>query len=415
MQIRHEGLAIFIRRRHYRNLWLGSVISGLGSELGGAAVLWMALGMTGNPAVLGLISLFAGVPAALASPLAGVLGDRYSRPRLMALGNVLLTITYVLLAVVSRLGAHWFFITYPLLALSACISPLTSTGRSQLIAELLPPEERTPANFFDDVYLHLTWLAGPAIAGFCVAWFGYGPVLLIDAATYLVCAGFLLTIPSALHTSGTPLRQLIANLLDGVRQLRANRLLVQLAALTFFFNFFYGAYTIFLPVLAQNDFGGATAYGLLWSAFAIGSFIGGILFSRRAWKFAMGPSMAAVIVLWGVLTAVLAVVPAYWMVLGLMLLCGFVYTPYEPLYKTMIQQIVPLRMQAKVSASIRPITGLGNPVGGWLSGVAFAPLGLTGLLLSSGGATVAVGAVAWATPRLRNYRDRAKDVPSQTV
>lgn len=404
MQIRHEGLSIFFRRRHYRHLWLGSVISGLGSELGGAAVLWMALDITKSPVALGLISLCAGVPAALVSPFAGVLGDRYSRPRLMVLGNILLALTYAGLALVSQLGTHWFWITYPIVVASSIFSPLASTGRSQLIAELLPVDERGPANFFDDVYLHVTWLAGPAIAGFSVAWIGYGPVLLIDAATYMVCAGFLLSIPSYLHTSGTPFRQLAVNLVDGFRQLRTNGLLVQLATLTFFFNFFFGIYSIALPILARNDFGGPKAYGLLWSAFAVGSFIDGILFSRRTWRYQVGPSMAMVIALWGVLTVLLAFAHTYLLVLTIMLACGLAYTPYDPLYKTMIQQIMPLRMQAKVTSSIRPITGLGQPVGSWLSGLAATPFGLTGLLLTSGVATIAVGIVAFATPKLRQYK-----------
>lgn len=172
MKVRHEGISIFLRRNHFRNLWLGSVISGFGSELGAAAVLWMVLDITHSPGAVGLISLCTGVPAALVNPVAGVLGDRFSRPRLMVMGNVLLAPIYGGIAATSYLGIHWIGISFVLLACSSIVSPLTSTGRSQLIAELLPAEERTTANFFDDVYLHITWLVGPAIAGLSVAWLG---------------------------------------------------------------------------------------------------------------------------------------------------------------------------------------------------------------------------------------------------
>lgn len=401
--IRHDGFAIFLRRKYYRRLWLGSVISGLGSELGAAAVLWMTLGVTHSPEALGLISIARGVPGAVASPLAGVLGDRYSRPRLMAVANVLLGVFYVALGVISGLGSAQFWLTYPLLVVASLVSPLATIGRSQLIAELLPESERVAANFFDDVYLHVTWLAGPALAGFAVAWLGYGPVLYLDALSYLVCAGFLMGIPSALHVAGTSFRQLVRNVLDGMRTLVASRVLVQLAVLTFFFNFFFGVYTIALPILARNEYGGARAYGLLWSAFALGSFAGGLYFSRRPWTRKMGPSMASVIALWGVLTIFLAVIHRYDWVLVIMATCGVVYTPYEPLYKTMIQQIVPQKMQAKVSSSISPLTGLGSPVGSSLSGWAFAPLGLSGLWFVSGAATVIVGLAVFVTPALRRY------------
>ncbi len=156
MKVHHEGISIFIRHKHFRNLWLGSVISGLGNELGYAAVLWMVLDITHSPAAVGLISLCAGVPAAIVNPFAGVLGDRFSRPRMMAHGNVLLTLIYGGIAAASRMGVHWIWMSYVLLMLSSIVSPLTTTGRSQLIAELLPESEQTAANFFDEVYLHIT-------------------------------------------------------------------------------------------------------------------------------------------------------------------------------------------------------------------------------------------------------------------
>ncbi|TDY40115.1 putative MFS family arabinose efflux permease [Alicyclobacillus sacchari] len=327
----------------------------------------------------------------------------------MVLGNVLLALIYGGIAVNSHFGVHWIWLSYVLLALSSVVTPLTSTGRSQLVAELLPEEERSTANFFDDVYLHLTWLVGPAIAGLSVAWLGYGLVLVLDAVSFILCAIFLFSIPSSLHTPGTRFSQLSRNLLDGVKVLKQSPLLLQLGGLTFFFNFFFGIYAVVLPIVARNNFGGAKAYGLLWSAFAVGSFIGGVIFSRKPWKLAMGPSMTTVIILWGILTGLLSFAHQYWMVFGIMVLNGLVYTPYEPLYRTIIQQVVPLRMQAKVSSTIRPITGLGQPTGSWLSGLLATPLGLTGLVLTSGVATILVGCATFMTPRIRNYRNDSSE------
>lgn len=324
----------------------------------------------------------------------------------MVTGNLVLGMIYGGIAATSQLGIRWIWVSYALLALGSAVSPLATTGRSQLIAELLPEDERTAANFFDDVYLHVTWLIGPAIAGLSVAWLGFKPVLMMDAVSFILCAAFLLTIPSSLHTPGIPLSQLARNMLDGVKTLRDNRLLLQLAGLTFFFNFFFGVYAVVLPIMARNQFGGAKAYGALWSTFAVGSFVGGIIFSRKPWRWAMGPSMASVIVLWGILTGLLSIAHQYWIVLVIMLINGLIYTPYEPLYKTMIQQLVPLRMQAKVSGTIRPITGLGQPTGSWLSGLLATPIGITGLVFASGAATVLVGCATFMTPRIRHYHDR---------
>ena len=101
----------------------------------------MVLDITHSPGEVGLIYLCKGGPAAVVNPFAGVLGDRFSRPRLMVTGNMLLALIYVGIAVTSHLGIRWIWVSFALLACSSVVSPLTSTGRSQLIAELLPAEE----------------------------------------------------------------------------------------------------------------------------------------------------------------------------------------------------------------------------------------------------------------------------------
>lgn len=70
------------RNRDFRLLWLGSVVSVLGSRASAVAYPLLVLGLTGSAADAGLVGFTATVPYPLLLP-AGALVDRWNRRRLM--------------------------------------------------------------------------------------------------------------------------------------------------------------------------------------------------------------------------------------------------------------------------------------------------------------------------------------------
>ena len=76
-------LSLLRRRPDFRRLWLGETISQLGDWLSYVAISLLALHSGGG--ALALAVVFAGhvLPAALVSPLAGVLADRVDRRSLL--------------------------------------------------------------------------------------------------------------------------------------------------------------------------------------------------------------------------------------------------------------------------------------------------------------------------------------------
>jgi MFS family permease len=84
---------------------------------------------------------------------------------------------------------------------------------------------------------------------------------------------------------------------------------------------------------------------------------------------------------------------------------GFVYSPYELWTNTYLQRAAPSQLMGRLFGAYMAVAGLGFPLGA-LMGAAIAPsLGLRSMLLMSGMASVALGAVAALTPAMRRLPD----------
>ena len=76
-------LELLRTNRDYRRLWIGDMASLLGDWLNTIALYTLIRELTGSPVALGLVFIVKTLPFALASPLAGLLADRFDRKRLM--------------------------------------------------------------------------------------------------------------------------------------------------------------------------------------------------------------------------------------------------------------------------------------------------------------------------------------------
>ena len=90
-----------------------------------------------------------------------------------------------------------------------------------LIQQIVPPERLQEANALRGIADGFGWFVGPSISGLLVALIGAGGTLGIDAVTFLVSAGYLLTlrVPALLRTTAPA--TFFAELRDGWREVRS--------------------------------------------------------------------------------------------------------------------------------------------------------------------------------------------------
>jgi len=120
---------------------------------------------------------------------------------------------------------------------------------------------------------------GPALAGILLGWIGEAYVLLIDAASFFVCAFCFSRLPKQLTEvadaqaarrgeTGSYLRSLLGDMRTGYRYLFGRKPVILLVFFTFLYNMAYGPVEVALPLYANQDLdGGSVALGcsgLLW-------------------------------------------------------------------------------------------------------------------------------------------------------
>ncbi|WP_238448874.1 MFS transporter [Micromonospora sp. 4G55] len=137
-------------------------------------------------------------------------------------------------------------------------------------------------------------LLGAPVAGLLVAALGALPVLALDAATFAVSALVVtLLVPRAMRPAGQAPEEsggYWRNFAAGVRFLVREPLLRAVVLLVLITNCFDATKSsVLLPVVAERELGGASAFGLLVGAMGGGALVGSLLFSAVGHRLPAAP------------------------------------------------------------------------------------------------------------------------------
>lgn len=403
------------RQYSFRWYWLGMFLSGLGDQFGWMGLTWFVMKKTGSSAAMGGVILAYMLPAVFSGLVAGVLLDRYDRRKLIMLDNVVRGIIFISLVVLLQIDQVPLGLIYVLIVLAGILSPLSTAGAQTMLPSLVgDPKHLVKANGVMESQWQIVYMFGPALAGVLIGWIGEAYVLIIDAASFFVCAFCFSRLPKSASAKAAvqtkyDIRTLLLDMRTGYQFLLGKKQMIALVVFTFLFNMAYGPIEVALPLYANNDLGGGSvALGMLWSSLAIGALVGSLFFSTVTWRLPLGVTLAGIIVAWGVTTMPLALFSRLEIAMLSMALAGFSYAPYNILYRTYLQRQVPDELLGRVMTSVRTITGTGMPAGAAVSGLLIPFMGVSGLFGAGAIACIICGSIAFVM--LRNL-----DTPSLAI
>jgi MFS family permease len=390
-----ERLPPALRERDFAFVWSAILGMRFAEQMVAVAVGWQVYAIHRNPLDLGLIGLAEFLPLPLLALPAGQLADRLPRKLIAAFALLLSAGIASALVVVTLHGARQ---TWPFFLLAACSGVTSAIGWPALGAltpELVPAELLPGAMALRSIAGQAAVVVGPAAGGFI---FAARPELVYVVAACL----FAIALGAMLAVSGRKSLQEIAgdgppgfqSLVAGVRFVLRTRMLLGAIALDLFAVLFGGA-TALLPVFARSILHvGPVGLGILRTAPAVGALIAGALLARRPLRIPAGPTLIAVVGVFGASMIVFGV--SRWLPLSLAALAvgGFVDMISMNIRSTTVALVTPNELRGRVNAVEMVFISASNELGAFESGVVAALVGTVTAVVAGGAATIAI-ALSW--------------------
>jgi len=165
------GYVALVRRNvHFRRLWLGNLISLLGDWFNTIALYTLVSELTGSPFALGGVFLTKLLPWALASPLAGLLVDRFDRRRLMIGADLVRAVIVLGFLLIDEPGE--VYLVYVLTTLQVVVTAVFQPAKSASIPNIVRTDELLTANALMSATWSVMLALGAASGGLVTAWLG---------------------------------------------------------------------------------------------------------------------------------------------------------------------------------------------------------------------------------------------------
>ncbi|TDE07411.1 MFS transporter [Jiangella asiatica] len=389
----------------FRSLFVARTVSFLGDSLSLVALMLHVAQTAGQAIAVSLLLLVGDLAPALLSPFTGALSDRFDRKRVMIACEVL---QGALLAAIA-LSLPPLPLLLVLVGVRAVAGQVFLPASRAAVATLVPARDQATANSVLGLATNGGEAAGPLVAAALFPLVGVAGVLLVDAATFLLSAALLATLPR-LPPSSTPGTggATVAGDATLTGDAKAGLALIwrtpalRIVALGFCAVVaFNGIDDVALVVLASDTFdAGDSAVGVLLAAVGIGLFAGYALLARSAHRWSMVTLLVtgfAVSSVGNLLTGLAWAVAAAF---TLQTVRGLGIAAMDVATNTLLPRLVPATMLGRVFGNLYGAIGLAAGVsylaGGLLLDATSAPATFA---IAGAGGTVATVVVAVALPR----------------
>jgi MFS family permease len=350
-------------------------LAGQTLSLLGDSSMWMVCGiwvksLTGSNGAAGLVFFFFLAPA-LVAPLAGLVVDRVRRRPLLVGLNVAGALILLPLFAVTDAGDVW--IVYLVMLLYGAVSIAIAPAQSALLHRMLPDDLLATANSALRTAQESLRILAPLVGAGLFATLGGRAVVVLDIATFLAAAGFMLSLRVREPRPGRPDGHVLAGISDGMRFIRDNTTLRQatIAGVVFTAVVGFGESTGW-AVISEGLHKPPEFAGILQLAQGVGAIIAGVLAAGAVARYGETKVAGAAIVSFAIGEGTL-VVPGLVPVFAGKVLIGAGLPLLVIAVITLLQRSAPDHLQGRVYAGFEVVVTVPQTVsvatGAWLVGV----------------------------------------------
>ena len=394
------------RHRDFRYFWATRVAGILATEMLITTVGWQVYRLTSSELNLGLVGFAQFAPFALLFLISGMTADRLPRMLIILGCAALQTACAAVLLWGTWSDSIDFGTILAVLLLFGMARAFQAPAQMAIVPNLVPKDDLANAIAWSATGFQMARVIGPTISGLLIAvgtargqdeFFVY----VLSVAIFVLATILAAMVRKPVQiVSSAPIT--IANILGGFKFIASRQVIFGAIGLDLFAVLFGGAIAL-LPVYARDILDvGADGFGLLRSAFTLGSFVGALYMTQHPITRRAGIKLLVAVGIFGVGVIVFGVSELFWLSAVALIVMGLADSVSVFIRQNLVQIITPDEMRGRVSAVTAVFIGASNELGEFESGVTAHWWGTVPAVVVGGAATVTVAlSFAWMFPQLR--------------
>ena len=398
-----------LKYRDFRLLWIGQLVSTIGSQMQIVALNWHIYILTNSAIALGLIGLMRFVPVVIFSLVGGSVADVFNRKKIMFATQSSLVVLAFILAITTFSGIVNPTIIYTITVLSAIAFSFDQPARQALIPNLVERKHLANAMSLNVIMFQTSTIVGPMLAGLLIAKYNIGNIYGINAISYLAVIASIIFMRTGGEVKGNLAVLSLNSIREGLSFVKSKTLIWSTMFLDFFVSLF-GSATALFPIFAKDILHvGPQGLGLLYASPSIGALLTGIIISHKGTLYNQGKTLFISVSFYALAVITFGLSKSLLLSIIALIVLGAGDSVSTIIRNTIRQIATPDYIRGRMT-SINMIFFMGGPqLGEFQSGLLAAFIGAPFAVAIGGTATlVVVGIVTLAVPVLRRYDNHTK-------
>lgn len=402
----HKNSPFYVlRHRNFRLLWIGLLISRIGSEMQVVGMNWHVYLLTGSAFSLGIIGLSRFLPVFMFSLIGGMTADIFNRKKIMFIAQVIMTLCALVLTIATMQGFVSPLLIYVTIALTSFASAFDTPSRQAIVPLLVPKNEFVKATSLNTTMWQAAIVIGPSLAGFTIAYLGIGYVYLINTISFIAVIIAIVLMSPIPQIIQEKVEFNIESIKEGLSFVFKTPIIVSTMLLDFFAMFFASG-TVLMPIYAKEILNvGPEGLGFLYAAPAIGAVVAGLYLSAKEQVKNQGKILLSSVMIFAIAMILFGISKNFLLSLVFLCITGAADAVSSVIRNTIRQLKTPDHLRGRM-VSINQIFFYGGPQlgeveAGIIAGFTSAPIAA----VTGGIATlVATGIIAVVVPQIRKYK-----------
>ena len=349
----------------YRRVAAALMVSNAGNGMQFIASVWLVLELTEQPWGVPVVLLTAALPGVLFGPLIGMAMDRFPRRLLFVATDLSAALVLGVATILSLTGHLQEWHVYAMVFVLGAVESTAMPTGAALVREIVPVDRLLPANATSGVAIQIGQVVGAAVGGLLIAATSVTAVLALNLVSFLVSALLITGLRGAGRTHSAPTgprgwRSTLNWSREGLSYLRAHpQMLPSYLMLLLLFATLYMLNTLLAPFAVDVLEVGAAGLGLIDAMFALGAVAGGTALPLLTARLNRDRLAGVGVIGLGLALAGMGLSDGLVVPMLMYAAMGISFQAFY-IFRTRVQEAVPVGLQGRVMALIITSVGIGR-------------------------------------------------------